>query len=683
MAIKTKFIRGSILLTTLFYISLIALVVYGVYDLAMGNYRLSQRNEYLARAKALADSEMEYVYFRMVSAMMSGTPANGVPAALSDICDYSTTEGASVTPTTARSPFCQEDQGTRENWTVKRSITYDFNASGNIPDSSGSAVEKFGNYYYFSVKVEVLSSSAPVGGGIDVKEGRRMDNSVTSVFQYNVFAQGDLEFAPGGNVTINGDIAANGSIYMGASKSGSGTLTINDHVMYLSGSTFNTTALANGTQINAPVFGTSQAAQVSTMKQAENLVGGLNATDVAADYGVTTSADYNGLFGRITADPNSDPTNYNLQLNSATNNVYRSAIVPPPNVEGAEVVAHGGNISPDYPGISSAATLAGVADDPNVADLRAYNKAGLIITVHADNPNNPTVTQVVNGVSSDVSSTYAGATAGIITQTTMYDEREASDVSITQIDVGKLKTALSAHYSNFNGMLYVYLANSGTNTTYSTSTPAGVRLINGAATPNNTTATGFSVATNGGLYVEGNYNTITSDGSTSLVNSDGSIKTDTQLTTAGVKVNPAMLMADQVTVLSSNWADATTPTDISTRVAPSGSTTVGAGILTGNIAENSDGSYVYSGGGHNLVRFLEDWSTNNSTVNFYGSIGRLFESTQFTHAFVQPNALDANGQYVYHIPGFRSYTFNDNLVKSPPPFSPTITQFDRGSFFDW
>jgi uncharacterized membrane protein len=59
MTISVKSIRGSILLTTLCFIIVVAMVVCAVYDLSLRSYKLSQRNEYLTRAKMLADSELD------------------------------------------------------------------------------------------------------------------------------------------------------------------------------------------------------------------------------------------------------------------------------------------------------------------------------------------------------------------------------------------------------------------------------------------------------------------------------------------------------------------------------------------------------------------------------------------------------------------------------------------------
>jgi hypothetical protein len=412
------------------------------------------------------------------------------------------------------------------------------------------------------------------------------------------------------------------------------------------------------------------------MGEPENLLGGLSAKDIASKYGINhtydaggfavSNPDYNALFGTITVSSTNTPDAN--QLAEAENRVYRAVITPPPSA----IIA--ANYQAEYPDVSSAPTLAGLSDDPGVAALRAYNRAGLILTVNADGTA-AILKQNSDGSTTNVTSDLSSA----ISSTTMYDLREAANVAITEIDVSILKTKLaSGTYADFNGLLYVYLGN------LSTSQLAAVRLKNGDATPVSAGDHGFSVATNGGLYVKGNYNTTTTDGNPRAA--DGS------------NINPAMLMADAVTVLSSNWSDPVVTAQtgdstavitakhdplqtIASRVAATGTTTVGAGILTGNITEDSSGGYIYSGGGHNLVRFLENWGA--SSVDFYGSIGRLFESTHFVHPFIKPTNPDGSATGIYQVPAMRSYTFNESLKKKSPYGAPSATIYDRGTIFSW
>jgi hypothetical protein len=705
MSKSTNPVRGSILLTTIGFIIAIALVAYAVLQLSVESYKASQRNQYLARAKAVADSELDYVYFRIKTASMgstpgssSGTAPNGAPLdavisalafnndAVLNICDAPalTTD----VPTSTYPPFCLAFQNTPEHWLIRRSIHQD------IAPVSGGQTGAVATYTYYSVKIEVLAGHTDLGqpplvvGPVDLRVGRRMNTSTSNVLQYNIFAQGDLEFAPGGTVKLKGDIAANGNVYMGPQLNPPGTLEIDADVHYLAGDNFYTGTLKNGNPIGLPTWADSQANQVSEMSEPQNLIGGLSAANIAEKYGIAyldtektiSNPDNTGLFGAISTDSTNTPIG--LSLANAENLVYRSVTAPPPE---AVRNASGTDYTAEYPGVTPT-EMASITDDPDVAPLRTYNRASLIVTVLPGTT--PTVTvEAVNsdGTKTDVTSLYGPA----LSQTSMYDLREQKIVAITDVDVSKLVAPLTpgttASGSNpsgwtFNGLLYVYLANS------SPASPAAVRLNNGQTTPGtlksdgSPSLAGFSVATNGGLYVKGSYNTTTSDG---------------QGLTDGSNVNPAMLMADAVTVLSSSWNDAIvtpqigdSPTTIANKENPTqtvnnriaaGNTEIAAGILTGTITADTSGNYIYSGGGQNLVRFLEDWEASN--VDIFGSIGRLFESTQFTAPFYSPTSTTYPN--VYCVPALRTFTFNKSLPSKPPSGPPSVTNYDRGTVFTW
>jgi hypothetical protein len=630
---KSQSQRGSVLITTLTFLTIIIVAVAGVFQLAMASYKLSQRNELRARARSVAESELEYLYYNFESLIVGGSSATNVPSLFSGIAD------SGSTPTSSRTPFSVLHQQQIDGWVVRRSIEFEQTITGTIPGTT-----KTGTISYLTAKVEVDPGAGnSFANSVAVRVGRRFNNSTTSIFQYSIFFQGDLELAPSGTTTITGDIAANGSIYMGASSGG--TLTVNNQVRTLAGYYFNTDSTgastyrkpgtwnaATGTivttdttTLNAPLFGTSQASQVETMSSPENLLGGLDADAIATAR--------NDLFGAT-------DTPANLAI--AENNVYRSLIAPPPASAAAA----------EYP---VGTDLTNTADDASLNALRAYSRAGMIVTINADGT--ITYTESRSGVATTAT---AASYAGVVNTTTMYDQREGKTIAVTEIDVGALKTKLTAAFPldvngqpTFNGLLYVNLKNS------TTSAPAAVRLTNAATTPNVETGSGFSVATNGGLYVKGNYNTTPYTDPITHVNSN----------------NPAMLMSDAVTVLSSAWNDANSAAAISTRKATSGTTTINSGILTGNVPSSSS---VASGGAQNLVRFLEDWtdtSGNKGTVTFNGSLGRLFSSKYFNSPYQQPGTI-------YTVPN-RNFTFNTALKTKRPPGSPTITAFSRGSFFVW
>ena len=715
--------RGSVLLSTMFFIILLVVAVGAIFDLVVTNYKIAKRNEIRAQARAVAESELEYLFYRIKDDVISnggGISAVSTPDRLylAGIADNATN---GTNPSTPRTPFSASHQADNngDGWIVYRSVSIE-----SLPDASitwpvtgflPGSTTKVGRFVFLVAKVEVCPpASNPLYGKLAVCIGRHAYSSTSSIFQYNVFAQGDLEFAPGGNTVIEGDIAANGNIYMASQGAGS-SLTIKAQVRFMNGGTFNAytdttttpptvtsdiyrkigtyntatggnTTLSNAnTNLNAPIGVTGSvlgggSAQLETMSAAENLLGGLDAAATAAQYGINdssysltgsnTNAAYTGLFGNITADPNLATATFASQLAAAQNQVNRSLLAPPPSaVYSAAAAASSAQqaavISAEYPAYSTLAQIQAAADDASISALRAYTKAGLVITVGASGSTvTVTGTDSATGAAMDLTSSISPALTTIATTaaTPMYDLREGRKIAVTQIDVGALTTALNSLASapsgtpfNFNGLLYVYLANS------SSATPAAVRLVNGATTPGYTNSTGFSVATNGGLYVKGDYNTISSNG-VSVAAASG----------VGV-VNPAMLMGDAVTVLSSNWSDANSSAAITSRVATGGTTTVAAGILTGATPATAT---TASGGAQNLVRFLEDWYTPSSAVKFYGAIGRLFNSTQFTRPFV-------TGTGVYQQPALRTFSFNKTLKSQVTPGAPEIADFSRGSFFVW
>jgi hypothetical protein len=207
---KTPSQRGVVLLATLVFTILMSLAASSVLELSMNSYRLSQRNLLRAQARAVAESELEYTYFLFEGQVMSSVSGADLAAALAtaNIADNSST------PTTVRTAYSAQHQ--TDGWIIRRSISFDVPPGemyGIIPGTS-----KTGLFAYYTVKVEVRPpTSNPFASTVVMRVGRRMNYSSTSIFQYNVFSQGDLEMAPGGNTIINGDIASNGNVYLASS----------------------------------------------------------------------------------------------------------------------------------------------------------------------------------------------------------------------------------------------------------------------------------------------------------------------------------------------------------------------------------------------------------------------------------------------------------------------------------
>ena len=624
---KIKSQAGGVLIATLSFLMILSVGAAAILGLTATSYRLSMRNEVRAQARAVADSEMEGLYYQFMTQILLATPPTNTPAALASLNLVDDAQ----TPTTVRDPFLAIYRAPNAAWAVKRSAYYDSvfdRFFGIVPGTT-----KQGTVTSITVKIEV---TPPAGNffhdTVVIRLGRRFSTFNTPIFQYSVFYEGDLELAPGANMRIEGDISANGSIYMGSTPTG--TLTLTQKVRYLGSSTppgvFNDDGYGNttyrkpgtpvGAVLTAPVFTTSQASQVEPLTESENLQGGVDAAEL------------------VLRRPDLFPTE---------NDVYRSLIAPPP-----------GASNPNETPSTYDSTL---GDDATISAQRIYNRAGLRVTVNTNNTVTIEKVDPVTQVVTDVTGTFSSAIAGIGTGIT--DMREGKTVATTTIDVSVLKTVLASSYSNFNGVMYV---NVKSNTP---TAPGAVRLINAESTPENSLGTGFSVATNGGLMIKGNYNT--------TPRADGTI-------------NPAMIMGDAVTLLSYAWNDANSGASMYTSgvlngtrlgdapVAADGTKklTIEAGILTGNQPATSTAS---SGGAQNLVRYLEDMSTNSINVLMHGSVGRLFQSKDYTASFKQPG-VPAD---VYRAPAKRDIQFNSAMLSTPPAGSPTTTSFSRGNFFMW
>ena len=215
----------------------------------------------------------------------------------------------------------------------------------------------------------------------------------------------------------------------------------------------------------------------------------------------------------------------------------------------------------------------------------------------------------------------------------------------------------------------------------------GVRLINGttlpgiyvAATPANTR--GFTVSSENGVYVQGNYNT------TGLtVNPAGNVNSPhlNYLPQNNNHHIPASIVADAVTILSNGWDDSKSfysPYNEGNRI---GTTTQmrfamisGDTIATRDALPNQGGiSPRLNGGVHNFKRFLERWSGNR--LDYSGSLINLFNSKNNNGSFKCCNTV--------YDPPIRNWVFDATFLdpgRIPPgtPFFQYVqtTGFERST----
>lgn len=281
---------------------------------------------------------------------------------------------------------------------------------------------------------------------------------------------------------------------------------------------------------------------------------------------------------------------------------------------------------------------------------RYYNKAELLILV---TNNAVTVAAKVPFSPTQIPIPWPQVTNFVSTNLVFTDQREGKTVHVTQIDVSKIEswslTNLSVQTALGSSMPVnlIYVADNRSTTS---SQLDAVRLISGQTLPSR----GLTVATPNPLYVKGHYNQPSS----------GFLGT-TNTSTA----KPASLVSDALTILSSSWNDAASSGSYSSRNAAN--TTVNAAILTG-IVETTNSPSIYSGGVHNLGRFLENWNGDIFTCN--GSMVVLFPSAKATAPFQQPGA--------YYYPPARNFSFDLNYldITKQPPGTPELRAIIRSAW---
>lgn len=210
----------------------------------------------------------------------------------------------------------------------------------------------------------------------------------------------------------------------------------------------------------------------------------------------------------------------------------------------------------------------------------------------------------------------------------------------------------------------------------------GVRLINGTNLPgiydsaNSLNTKGFTVASENGVYVKGNYN---STGISTVGTPTASINYLPQDTPQHI---PASVVADAITILSNNWNDAISfryPFTLNQRNATE--TTIRFAMLSGDAKSSFEGSPNQGGGDprltggvHNFKRFLENWGSNR--LNYSGSLINLYNSHNNNSAFKCCNKV--------YSPPTRNWVFDTSFLdptRLPPgtPFFQTIqlTGFQR------
>ena len=294
----------------------------------------------------------------------------------------------------------------------------------------------------------------------------------------------------------------------------------------------------------------------------------------------------------------------------------------------------------------------------NAVDLIISNAANNLtnIQVYYQNPaNTPAVIQLQPDVTNVVKYfSFAG-------NATFYDFRETATNFAVQLDVAKFKawltntTATGGNMWNNNnlaskghGIDSIYIYNSAP---FSGTKLPSVRLINGGQMPS---SYGLTVVTPQPVYVLGNYNVQTNDsGVPNSLNVSNTVCT-----------YPAAIMADAITVLSTNWSDAYVSTNVSTR--PATNTTINAALLAGIVPSTMPTNGIYSGGVDNFIRLEENWSGTGIALTHNGATAALFASQYATNPWATAG--------IFYNPPVRYWAFDTNFWNPSrlPPLTPIL-----------
>ena len=262
----------------------------------------------------------------------------------------------------------------------------------------------------------------------------------------------------------------------------------------------------------------------------------------------------------------------------------------------------------------------------------------------------------------------------------LYDRRQEQNMNIVELDVSVLKNLVHNDdeeewggeesrkpRSWWKGVVYVKFpqenesSNRPDNVNPASSRNWGVKLVNGNVIPNPEFAHGDNI-----------YGTSIATNQVMYVegnyNSDGIIGTDSPtepdnpatFNQEGQEA-PAALAADAITFLSTNWNDANSNKDLGERVALP--TEVSAAILTGLVPSGKNGNKSYSGGVENFPRFLEYWKDIDFVMR--GSIVAMFESEVATAPW---------GKGDVYKPPVRKWGYHSNYDRTPPQ-GPRLTAY--------
>jgi len=653
--------KGYALVVTLLFLLVTTITLTSVWLWTANNGSVTQRNIAFNQSSAAAEAATEKVFTTMDRDFLNGN--------LNSSNQYNNSLNNSMLPDTSN-PNLWPIQYTFGDTNGNTNVTY---ISINPTPISEPLDSQYAGLIGLAQDCVIISVATPVGQRYNVPATvqQTFQAAKIPVFQFAIFYNLNLEMDPGQSQDIHGPVFCNASIWEGNSDL-----------------TFDSTVQAVGTNYTSsfdpfsddyPGATNSKAAFTGTPQ---------------GNFPAGQPTDHNNaLTMPIGNSTNSNPTNVESILNlppvvngqsmgapnptayAESNQVYlfneSDLIISNASwgingiafngTNGAAVNSQTSNITIWFQDKFNTPPLAKLTNDLEILKLtNGYYITNILTHAASLNITNYAATNIL----------YAGFS--FVTNVAFTDYRESDKVQAVQIDIRKFRTWLTNNLPATNNVqggdegykrdlqcldnghriesIYVYNSVPFT----PTQLPA-VRLINGGMLPTN--GPGLTLSTPMPLYIYGNYNV-----------SNGLAGGNDIGTNSTADTFPAAVLADAVTILSTNWSDSYTNEEPSGSTHGAGDTTVNAAMLEGIVETSTNISGDYSGGEENFMRLLEDWQTSGPSghqANLYynGSIVVMFPSIYATNHWSYGNYYDAPA---------RHWAFDNNFTNANglPPLTP-------------
>ncbi len=612
--------RGSALLLALIMGVVLASILAGMFAYISFSSKIERRSNMRIESTYAAEVAMEQA-FQQLQTLLSQSTAN--------LPDIAATTGATNLTKAPTSTF-----GAADGYTWKTYLTVP--VENGVVTGAQSSFNPTQGVYKFMTIVEFTRTVANMNNPVHVQLQREWVYSLTPLFQYAIFYDGNMELFPGATFNVTGRVHTNGTLYTGTNA----TLIYNDLVTDVNGNS--NTYMPGDPRAPATLTGTTTF-NSGTPLSTNSLTppGKLSANTSDANHNNDGPHELIELPNSWQTDPDSSDRMYNkaglkILVNSTSTAVTAdSGVTIPANSK--VFMAADGTVIP--------------STDPLATYLSTLVSNGSI----QDYRENATVTTT----DVDVSKLNTAYTSGGLPQT-LPSGGTWPNGGVPAALKGQSIAAAVQGKSFWNGIIYV------ADVTNSSSHRTGVKLINGGSLPNggnsSSPAAGLTVATLNPAYIVGDYNT----GGTPPVDSGTTLTANNYA--PGYTVQPAAVIADAVTVLSGAWSSSNNAsTALSSRTAQN--TTINSALISGTVPTDSTS---YSGGVENYIRLGENWSGKRLT--YYGSMINLYNSQQSTGRW--------SGTGTYYQAANRNWYFDVNFLNPNklPPGTPILRTLYRGQW---